>query len=75
VRERGEGVKTGPPASKTRHTGVSALRASRILWLADHWLTPVAIASRLFEPVGAIAPHRPHGRWWAGDRLLKTAPV
>jgi hypothetical protein len=58
ARERVDGLKKNQGASETRHTGVSALRASRIHQTADHWLTPAAIASRLCEPVRTNAKHK-----------------
>jgi hypothetical protein len=58
ARERVDGLKKNQAASETRHTGVSALRASPIDRTADHWLTPAAIASRLCEPVRTNAKHK-----------------
>jgi hypothetical protein len=58
ARERVDGIKKNQAASETRHTGVSALRASPIDRTADHWLTPAAIASRLCEPVRTNAKHK-----------------
>jgi hypothetical protein len=58
ARERVDGIKKNQGASETRHTGVSALRASPIDRTADHWLTPAAIASRLCEPVRTNAKHK-----------------
>jgi hypothetical protein len=57
ARERVDGLKKNQAASETRHTGVSALRASPIHRTAD-WLTPAAIASRLCEPVRTNAKHK-----------------
>jgi hypothetical protein len=59
ARERVDGLKKNQAASETRHTGVSALRASPIDRTADHWLTPAAVASRLCEPVRTNAKHKP----------------
>jgi predicted RNA binding protein YcfA (HicA-like mRNA interferase family) len=58
ARERVDGLKKNQAASETRHTGVSALRASPIDRTADHWLTPAAMASRLCEPVRTNAKHK-----------------
>jgi hypothetical protein len=58
ARERVDGLKKNQAASETRHTGVSARRASPIDRTADHWLTPAAIASRLCEPGRTNAKHK-----------------
>jgi hypothetical protein len=72
ARERVDGLKKNQAASETRHTGVSARRASPIDRTADHWLTPAAIASRLCEPVRTNAKHKQRSYMDDGRTLFQS---